>query len=546
MEQLRSVADALMRQCDDGYPAFEEFIRRQAAAVVPPLFSTDTQNLFETYLAHLPAHRQHYNCSACRRFLERYGSLAMIEPDEGQHLPALWAIDPWEENPPEFFGPAVRAMYERVMAARVTGVFLDEKPIWGTPNAGGWSHLAAANPCRFVAHLQTPEQKMAELAQDREVLCHALAKYPLWVVQQAIAIIAADGIDHPEKAADRIQWFRALQVRIEYLASHYTSPRHTENAVWHAAATAPPGFAKIPGSIVGSLLDDIKGGLSLPAVQRRWSAKLNPLQYQRPQAPPKEGAIDAAERLFEKTGAVKALERRHATIDDIQSYLWRPRILQGATTQGNGVFAHLRGQSKPVRHPKTLPAQPITWHRFSDLVLPAAEVIDLYVPAVGNFYGLTTAACDAPPILQWDGLPGHIRNPVSWYVYPDGAPAARWGLLAGSWAEVACVFLGPYTWQEPGMFPHQGERAFFALGGCKDTNGERCGLCLFPAHIRSEYHEVRSVIEAHSKAGKLSGLDRADAAGIMLQGMRHGATPPIRVRVRSWGVIAEYTIDRWD
>lgn len=546
MEQLRSVAEAIMRQADDGYPAFEEFVRLQVATVQPPLFSTDAAGLFGGYLTSLPRSSQHYNCAACRRFLEHYGSLATIDPNEGLHLPALWSDRGLP--PPPFFEKSVRAMYDRVMAARVTGVFLDERPIWGMPNAGGWSHLAAANPDRFVASLMTPAQKMAEHRQDREILCNALVKYPAWVVQQAIAILATDGLDHPERAVDRILWFRSLQNKIEYLVSRYPSPRHTENAVWYAAATAPPGFAKISGSIVGTLLDDLKKGLSLPAVQRRWSEKNRPTLYRRPQAPPTEGAIDTAERLFEKTGAVRSLERRHATLDDIQSYLWCPRMRQIGPAQGHGVFTHLRGQSKPVRPPKTLSPQTLTWHRFSSLVLPAAELIDLYVQAHGNYYGLTTATNeDAPPILQWDGLPGHTRrNPASWYVYPGGSDALAWGLLPGLWAEVTGIFLGPYAWQEPGMFAHQGERAFFALSGCKDVNGERVGLCLFPSHLRSEYHEVRSVIEAHSKAGKLAGLDRANAAGIMLQGMRHGATPPLRVRVRSSGVIAEYTIDRWD
>lgn len=81
----------------------------------------------------------------------------------------------------------------------------------------------------------------------------------------------------------------------------------------------------------------------------------------------------------------------------------------------------------------------------------------------------------------------------------------------------------------------------FILQGAADNSGP--GLCLFPEILRAEYRAIRSTIEAHSKAGKIEGVEQATACGI---GMSKGNATNLRFRVLSKGVETTYTIDRWD
>jgi hypothetical protein len=74
-----------------------------------PLFSTDAPpQLWTLFLDNLPANlRQHYACSACRAFVERYGGLAVIE-DDGRLVPALWHRE--SIGPENVFRAAVEAL----------------------------------------------------------------------------------------------------------------------------------------------------------------------------------------------------------------------------------------------------------------------------------------------------------------------------------------------------------------------------------------------------------------------------------------------------
>jgi hypothetical protein len=65
------------------------------------------------------------------------------------------------------------------------------------------------------------------------------------------------------------------------------------------------------------------------------------------------------------------------------------------------------------------------------------------------------------------------------------------------------------------------------------------GTGIFPETLKSELHEVRSVIEAHSRQDSITGLADATACGINAV----GAT--VRVTAQS-GITNTYKIDRLD
>lgn len=531
-----ATVSAVVQEKDEGYDELEQLLRDRIAAVEGPVFTTDASpdELWRLYLEGLPAdRRQHYNCRCCQRFVQQYGGLVDLD-SEGNAYPVLWPA-PVVGEVPEFFRNSLNSVRGLVEKAKVAGVYLWDQNgrQWGTPQAGGWSHLSGL--IGFAPHsskVQSPSQAAADKKQDYQMLCQALVDYPADLVSQALRVLEADALYRSEKAVGVAKWFAELHQTLSGLKG-----RNRQNLIWLAVATAPAGFCHLRSTMISTLLDDLKAGLSFEVVQKRWAAKMHPLQYQRPTAAPTEGAIKQAEKVFEQMGAASALKRRFARLEDLLSKLWVPVQAQVDKPEG-GLFGHLKPKSAPVT--VDLPEQAITFDKFRRTVLPEALAIEVRLNSTAAYYGLLTAADPtAPPVLQWDGLEGQARNPVNHYFYSNGSLPSQWS-LSGEWAEVTAVFLSPAHWQAPERFTHQQQRVYFALKGAVDK-ATSTGLCLFPEVLRSEFHPVRSVIEANNRTQQPTGRLEATANGAAFDGSKS-----LVVRVRTAGGKAIYKLDRWD
>jgi hypothetical protein len=530
-------------QSDPAYAELENLVARRIAEHKGPLFTTDATGLWEAYLDGLPSDRQHYNCHACRRFIERYGGLCTIAKD-GATWSAVWHGP--TSHMPNFFWRSIVEIENVVLSAKVTGVFLSSDEVWGTPVTGGWTHLCGRNPSVFKHAVLSAERRMAELREDYGVLCRSVADFSSDVVAQACRVLGSDAMYRSEKAVEAAEWFLGVHASI----ANVKGPRRS-NLLWLATANAPPGFCHVRNNVLGTLLEDLASGAPIEAVQRRWAEKLHPLQYQRPTAAPTEGQVDAAEKLVEKLGVAKSLERRFARLEEVTRWLWKPRLGpvelctwckdpnnpspehhpdgQSEHVDAPRVFDALRPRSRKPE-PVELPTVTVTWEKFCRTVLPSALGIEVEVPARGNFYGLTTAVHpDAPCILQWG-------NHASSYVYYGGSYCLNWHLAPGR-APVTCIFEHPSRWQGD-EHKHHGDCVFFAIEGCWDEGGDRHGSALFPETLKSELHGCRAVIEAHSKRNGLQGKELGTANGLT------GWPQTLRVRTREG--YANYHIDRRD
>lgn len=493
------------------------------------VFTTDASNLFDLYLENIPAeHRQHYNCHACKRFIETYGGLVTIDP-EGRILPAVRF-----STVPGFFIPAVFAMIKAVENATVTGVFYSSKEVWGTPESGGFHHFSVKSPNVFTHSLKSASQMMAEKKEDFNILYRSLNEFSLDTIEQAITLLKTDALYRAEKCLGVAEWFKELKEKFTSTRNH----RFKLNVIWSAVASAPPGWCHIRNTMIGTLLEDLQAGMGFETVSSRFAEKMHPLQYQRPQAAPSAGNIAQAEKLVEKLGIAASLRRRFARLEEIQA-LWKPVEKPVA---GTGVFSHLIPKGKEETKSLTLPSVNMTWSKFESTVLPTADRVEFWVPTgKTNFTALVTAVDpDAPPILQWDSL--EQRNPVSWYLYSGGSSAIQWNITAKLWWKVTAICLKPSMWGDKPL-EHQGKGVVFLLQGAKDSYYERSGSAIFPETLKNELREVRATIEAYSKHAVLEGYGEATACGVSLHA---GSNWDALFRVTTGNVQAVYKLDRWD
>lgn len=541
MKDIISMNEVDTQRENDGYGELLAGIRQEFDKSTKdgstPLFTTNAGNLYDLLLDGIPEEaRQHYNCNACRHFVNRYGGLVKIDEKTGKQTPVMWP-----EKAPDFFSEAVKKIRRKVSASTVTGVFITSERQLGTPVTGSWEHMAVKVPEPMVhrKRLKNAFQEAAEKAEDYGLLASAIGKYRTETVETAVKLLRSEALYRSENVLGMAEWF--LEVLQLVKEKRDARNRATRNIIWYKAATAPVGFCHISSNVIGTLLDDIAAGYDFNTVSRKFAEKMNPLQYQRPQAAPSAGNVAQAERIVEKLGIANSLKRRYARLDEIQT-IWRPMPAKKAGGVSAGVFARVATKEQQRETPNAMsgPTVTITWEKFRRTVLGSARKIEFYVPGKEDCYTaiLTAEDQEAPPIILWDTEEN--RNPFSWYVYSGGSAPSRWNLLPG-YVEVTGVTLQPNLWQ-PG-YEHRGASVIFILKGAKDRDRRSTGLALFPEVLKSELHEVRSTIEAYSKSEKLGGADEASACGVRLQkGLNWNAQFWVTTDIGT----TIYKLDRWD
>jgi hypothetical protein len=460
-----------------------------------------------------------------------------------------------------------------VARARVTGVFLSSDEVWGIPQTGTWTHLSGINTRPFKHPTLTAEQMMAQKREEFGMLSSALADYSLGTVEQAVAVLKSDSLERSEKVHGVAEWFLSLHQRLKDVKHEL----RRANMIWLAVATAPVGFCHVRSTMISTLLDDIKSGMTFDAIKRRWAQKMHPLAYQRPQTIT-EGQIAAGNAVVEKLKSAGALQRRFAKMSDIlpQGIIWKPRTQREDTIRG--AFDHLIQRSKETGASfLELPQQTMTWVKFRDTVLPEALSLEYYVSGrQTSYYGLVTAVnAEAPPILQWDWLDVLIptserivvapwdmsaaalesgaseelkfeyqrqRNPVSWYLHTYGSPPQQWSLHSPSWVKVNLICRCPPHWQKPEQFAHHPEMALFALEGARATMD--IGGAFFPESLRSEYRDIRHAMEAYANSAIVTDKEEGDANGYAIQS--HDKSLDCLLRVRTAAGVWTVRLDRFD
>lgn len=504
------------------------------------LYRTDVEeNLFETYLDNLPHQemRQHHNCSACRHFVNHFGGLVAID-DDGKLHSALWDLPGMDGN---FYEPAITALARKAKKAKVTGVFLTDQNTLGQPHTGQWTHLAVRVPriSKYKATL-TPNQAAAEKKEDFKNLMVALSEFNRATLEAVVQLFKSDALYRTEKFLAPVEFL----VRLMDIRDNTKDRVLKHNLLWREIGAAPAGFCHPKSGVIGTLLTDLQNGVPFLNAKANFKTLTNPDVYMRPTAAPKAQQVARAEQIVADLGVATALERRFMRFEEVK-LMWEPPVAKDEPAKG-GVFGHLKPRgSRTDDEPLAISAgtQTISWTKFQQTVLPNAESIRYLVPGGRSSYValLTSVHEDAKPILQWDSE--DQRNPASWYTYREGSHAVTWNLQAGKRTKVVGITQRPHQWYSD-KFAHQGNAVIFLLEGCRDTNYRGVGNGLFPELLKSEFHEIRSTIEAYSLGTVAEGYEEATANGVTLQ--QGGATVEHSFEVVVKGISIVYKIDRWD
>ena len=202
-----------------------------------PLFHTDAKNLWEVYLSGFATAelRQHHNCHACRHFIERFGDLAVVS-DHGTVIPAVWS--PFEDD--ETYAEPLRRLYQAVMGAKITGVFLSSSPNLGTAETGPWHHFSLTLPAAAVyrGRVKSADQMMAEKKEDYLQMVRAFEEFKIEQLRELVRILDADALSRSEKFMAPAKWLLEGQEERQRVKDSRTR----SNLLWQRVAQAPAGF----------------------------------------------------------------------------------------------------------------------------------------------------------------------------------------------------------------------------------------------------------------------------------------------------------------
>ena len=286
--------------------------------------------------------REYHNCNCCKDFITKFGGLAVITEDY-KVKSALWSfIEDGVLDRDSIYYNSTFNLSKLVFKSQINGVFLPKLDNLGVyesyqykykelPNT--WNHFSISIEDNInrseLFYPNKPYEKYKKQAIDHKgqairndlykVIALGLSEYSLETIKAAVMLLdSTEALYRQEEISPHAKWLFNLKQTLEA----QSLPSCKRNVIWKALASAPIGFCHVRSSMLVTLLDDIKAGLSYDVYSKKFKEKMSPLQYRRPQTKPNNGSINQAEKLFKELDLELSLKRRFATIDEIET-IWK-------------------------------------------------------------------------------------------------------------------------------------------------------------------------------------------------------------------------------
>lgn len=379
----------------------------------------DRNELWQIYLASFPegsdpvykTNTQH-NCNCCKQYIRDVGHVVSIV--NGQ-LRSIWDVN--LNNEPEYEAVA-KALAEHVRTKPINSFFRHEISRIGTDHnfqlledgQKCWDHFHSVLNSKFVS--QSPSAAANKLNESKTMLERACAEITDEALQSVFELIESNSIYRGETYRHIIASF----MRFKYDLGSANDPL----IFWDAAHKLGDSICRVRNTAIGTLLVDISSGMELADAVRRFEAMVAPANYKRPTALVTKSMIDAAKKTIEELGYMSSLERRYATLDDIDinNLLFADRTIvrKLASSPFDDIAPTVRAE--PMKFDKI---ESVSIETFIEKILPTAKMLELLVENkhAGNFVSLIAPAnMSAKPMFQWG-------NPFSWSYTGDVADAMK-------------------------------------------------------------------------------------------------------------------------
>jgi hypothetical protein len=442
--------------------------------------------LWNIFLIHLTedSERRFWNCETCRIFVETYGGLATI--DKGKIKSLLWNTEvKGVEN-------SFIEMAKAVENGTIKSVFRSTETKIGKLEKGknkinqSYYHLTYNLPTSVTA-------KFSPETVHYDMLNRIVADNTRENVDKAYVMLRDGKLSRSSQHLAPIEWLRNLLIELD--------KGNQENKKWIFMNLAFDGCLNtLRSGVLSNLLEWIKNNLQETQIQTNWNNLVNPTTYMRPTTL-SDGNIKAAEKLFEEMKIPKDhLNREYLQTLPERAIIWKNNKIET-------MFGDLKVTTNSTNNLGDSTPKPISLNTFFKEI-QEAQKIEVNLANMINLFSFITGLPNTTEFMQWHNK----ENLASVYTWPSGTHTGRTGLSSG-WNEVKSIAKFPYLWD--GDFHKRHGLHYLVQLNAYDPDSAKAGLGLFPEFMKSEYHPVRSVIEAYSRTGKISGSDKPYICGIL-------------------------------
>ena len=310
----------------DNFPTFATLVAKNFQNMVNDtnVFVADLEGdaLYAAYLASFPEgtnplfkKNAEHDCSCCRHFIRRIGSVITIEGDE---IHTVWDSAAVAAQAP--YSTVAFRLREMVRAAGVRDLFRVGEKETGfgaaatrsldpeTRRALNWNHLYTGEIPKALRS-PLPDTVRGDYRTTAQVFERGLVELLPEAVETVLSLVQDNALYRGEEHKPALLGFQKAQ-RI------FLSKQGKERSlfVW---ANANNPVARFRNTVIGTLVQDLSEGKDLEHAVKSFETKVAPQNYKRTTALITPGMVKKAMETIETLGLESALERRFATIKDI-------------------------------------------------------------------------------------------------------------------------------------------------------------------------------------------------------------------------------------
>jgi len=480
---------------------------------------------------------QYFQCNTCSSFLKEYGNLAVINED-GSLESLIWPDLYDDERFDKMFRIFIRNIRKFVEKSTISHEYFFTKEYNGSkPNVANktidgkivaktYIHYNFTIPANLV---KKEKESVGDFTVKMDMLIRILKDNDETIIAKCHNLLSTNQIYNGEKHVGVIKYLQDVKEKLSGVLNE-----QVKNAlICLCVAKAFVGcLNSLRSGAVSTLLQDLNNNVDNKELIRKWNALNDPLHYMRPSALPSEGAIKNAEKLCESLG-IKESDFERVFLQDSDkipngAFLYKEKLLKSDSKEAEGdkgIFSSLKTKNKETVSNNTVAEITISFKKFCKDVLPTVKKLEIFLSYMSPIYFFISGKEGSKPLMQWHDE----SNLASWYTTPSPKDTIKCGLKFG-WNEVSSVVSFPYMWDETKKYHHP-EKYLMSVKNCKEYQSGM-GCALFPALMKSEFHSIRSVIEAYSKCHDIGNEKNADFGGIAFDQSTTGlSSGPQKVRV---------------
>jgi hypothetical protein len=358
------------------------------------------EEIIDTYLNNLPeSDRQYHNCNCCKNFLHHYGNVVAIINGKVESI--------WDFPSDGMYKESVEALKALVLASSISGIFLTEERMLGTPfnlqnreeGVKRWEHFHYLLPKSYAGRggLSIESQK-GDIATTAQMFARALDTISIRSVNIVLELIE-------ENAIYRGAEFKAIILDLKkHKMTYLLIPDLTATMYAWEHFTTPS--ARIRNTAIGTLLVAISEGTPIEQAVTSFESMVAPQNYRRPTALVTSNILNLAEETITRLGYEPSLHRRYATVDDIPLELV---IFADKSVRNKSIMSVLQ-QEVLVDTSSLKNVSEVSLEQFLEGMLPNSESVEILLENKHspNLVTLVTAENpDAPNLFPWN-------SPISW------------------------------------------------------------------------------------------------------------------------------------